>query len=133
MSAALGRRLRDINLSLPKCDVLSTLIEREGLSQQDLAEQLSVTKGNISGLIDRLTTAGLVERRSIEGDRRAHALFLTTQGRQLALKGIAIQRAFVATTLGRLPPTQLAQMEALLALTRETLRQSGAAPKRDDG
>ena len=56
-------RVRELGLSVPQCDVLTTLTEREGISQQDLAERLYVTKGNISGLVDRLVEAGLVDRR----------------------------------------------------------------------
>ena len=54
MQAAVGERLREIGVSIPQCDVLTTLTEREGVSQQELATRLYVTKGNISGLIDRL-------------------------------------------------------------------------------
>ncbi len=43
-----------------------------------------VTKGNISGLIDRLVAAGLVERRAIAADKRQHAIFLTEAGRKAA-------------------------------------------------
>ena len=63
MQAAVGDRLRQIGVSIPQCDVLTTLSEKEGVSQQQLAERLYVTKGNISGLLDRLEGAGLVQRR----------------------------------------------------------------------
>ncbi|TXM86137.1 MarR family transcriptional regulator, partial [Methylobacterium sp. WL122] len=76
VTAAMSARLRGLGLSIPQFDVLSTLTEREGLTQQDLAARLYVTKGNVSGLIDRLVEAGLVERRPIPGDRRSHALHL---------------------------------------------------------
>src|SRR5664279_4005184 len=81
---AVANRLRAFDLSVPQCDVLTTLTEREGLSQQDLAERLYVTKGNISGLIDRLVANGLVERRALAGDRRSHAIYLTPEGREMA-------------------------------------------------
>ncbi|MFD0938387.1 MarR family winged helix-turn-helix transcriptional regulator, partial [Methylobacterium trifolii] len=84
VSAAIGAQLRAIGLSIPQFDVLSTLTEREGLTQQELAARLYVTKGNVSGLIDRLGEAGLVERRPIPGDRRSHALHLTPAGAGLA-------------------------------------------------
>ena len=63
MQAAVSERLRLIGISIPQCDVLTTLSEEEGVSQQELAKRLYVTKGNISGLLDRLQSAGLVERR----------------------------------------------------------------------
>src|SRR5215207_5439498 len=87
-SNAVAAELRTLGLSIPQFDLLSTLTEREGLSQQELAERLYVTKGNVSGLLDRMVEAGLVERRSIPGDRRSNALHLTERGRGLALEGI---------------------------------------------
>jgi DNA-binding MarR family transcriptional regulator len=122
MSAAISRRLREIHLSVPQCDVLTTLMACEGISQQSLADRLHVTKGNISGLVDRLARAGLVERRILDGDRRTHAIHLTGKGRRLAERGVEIQRDFVAQSLGNLSPQQLQKMDALLALTSEFLR-----------
>ncbi len=92
MQAAVAERLREIGLSVPQCDVLTTLTEPEGVSQQELAKRLYVTKGNISGLLDRLDGAGLVERRSTAADRRQYAIYLTAAGRAMAEKAIAVQR-----------------------------------------
>ena len=122
VTAAVAAELRVIGLSIPQFDVLSTLTEREGLTQQDLAARLYVTKGNVSGLVDRLVEAGLVERRAIPGDRRSHALHLTPRGRELAGRGIAIQRDYVARTLGRLAPGDLATLERLVVAWREEAR-----------
>lgn len=132
INTAISERVRAIGLSVPQCDVLTTLTEREGVSQQELAERLYVTKGNISGLIDRLVAAGLVERRSIPGDRRSHAIYLTGNGRRVAEEGIAVQRRFVNETLGRLPEPQLAMLESLLVQTRDLVRGQSApeTPKR---
>jgi DNA-binding MarR family transcriptional regulator len=109
-------------LSIPQFDLLSTLTEREGLSQQELAERLYVTKGNVSGLLNRMVEAGLVERRPIPWDRRSNALHLTERGRQLALQGIAAQQAYVNRTLGTLPPDDLAELERLVLAWRERAR-----------
>jgi DNA-binding MarR family transcriptional regulator len=125
MRTAVADGLRHIGLSVPQCDVLTTLTEKEGVNQQDLAARLYVTKGNISGLIDRLVAAGLVERRAIAADKRQHAIFLTPAGRQAAEEAIACQRRFVARTIGRLPPEQLATLERLLIATRDLVRAPG--------
>jgi MarR family transcriptional regulator, organic hydroperoxide resistance regulator len=92
------------------------------VTQQDLAERLYVTKGNVSGLVDRLVEAGLVERRASPGDRRSHALHLTRAGRRLAERGIAVQADFVRQTLGRLPVSDLATLERLVLAWREEVR-----------
>ncbi len=119
---AIANRLRALDLSVPQCDVLSTLTEPEGLSQQELASRLYVTKGNISGLIDRLVANGLVERRALPGDRRSHAIYLTAPGRELARQGIEAQKAFVSETFGQIPPERLAQFEELLIEARDLVR-----------
>jgi DNA-binding MarR family transcriptional regulator len=122
LQLAVAERLREIGLSVPQCDVLTTLTEAEGISQQELAKRLYVTKGNISGLLDRLENAGLVERRSIAADRRQYAIYLTAAGRAAALSAIAVQHALIAATLGQLPPESLAKFEDLLIATRDLVR-----------
>lgn len=128
LDLAVSARLKALGLSIPQCDVLTTLTEREGVSQQELAKRLYVTKGNISGLLDRLAASGLVERRSIPSDRRSHAIFLTAAGRVLAQQGIAIQNQFVAETLARLPISDLAKFEDLLIATRDLVRNATGDP-----
>lgn len=115
--------LRELGLSIPQFDALSTLTEREGMTQQDLAARLYVTKGNVSGLVDRLVEAGLVERRAIVGDRRSHALHLTPTGTDLAARGIAAQQAYVARTLGRLDPSDIAAFDRLVQQWRDVARE----------
>jgi MarR family transcriptional regulator, organic hydroperoxide resistance regulator len=122
VSSAIAAQLREIGLSIPQFDVLSTLTEREGISQQDLADRLYVTKGNVSGLVDRLVEAGLVERHPLAGDRRSHALHLTERGRALALEGIAAQRDYVGRTLARLPGRDLAELDRIVRTWREIAR-----------
>jgi MarR family transcriptional regulator, organic hydroperoxide resistance regulator len=118
----MGQTLKSTGLSIPQFDVLSTLTEQEGLSQSDLATRLYVTKGNVSGLIDRLVDAGLVERRSAPGDRRSNAVYLTPEGRKAAEEGIRLQKAFVAETLGRIAPSDLTVLDGILTQWRDAVR-----------
>ena len=129
---AMAGRLKKLKLSAAQCDVLTTLTEAEGLSQQELAQRLYVTKGNISGLVDRLVESGLVERRSLNGDRRSHAVYLTARGRDMAQRGIATQRDFVSRSIGRMRPEQLGEFEALLVSARNLVREAAAAARLAD-
>ena len=122
LQTAVSGRLREIGLSVPQCDVLTTLTEQEGVSQQDLAKRLYVTKGNISGLLDRLETAGLVERRSTASDRRQYEIYLTPHGRTAAERAIGLQHALIRETLGKLPGKDLAAFETLLIALRDQVR-----------
>lgn len=129
MNSVIADRLREIGLSVPQCDILTTLTEQEGISQQDLARRLYVTKGNISGLIDRLVAASLVERRAIPGDRRSHAIYLTDDGRRMAMEAISVQKRFVEETFAKMPADRLVEFEKLIIEVRDLVR--SAANVRD--
>ncbi|HYV07544.1 MAG TPA: MarR family transcriptional regulator [Blastocatellia bacterium] len=55
----------------------------EGLSQQELSEQLVVGKSNVVGLVDRLEKAGYVRRTSHPSDRRFNQIVLASKGSKL--------------------------------------------------
>ncbi|MFY9553109.1 MAG: MarR family transcriptional regulator [Blastocatellia bacterium] len=55
----------------------------QGLSQQQLSEQLIVTKSNVVGLIDRLERGNYVKRVSHPSDRRFNQIVLTPRGQKL--------------------------------------------------
>jgi MarR family transcriptional regulator, organic hydroperoxide resistance regulator len=116
----MGRCLREVGLSIPQFDVLSALSENAGMTQRELAQRLFVTKGNVSGLIDRLVEAQLVERR--QADRRSHALYSTARGEKVAAAGFAAQKAFLDSTLGKLDQDDLAALLLLLGRWRDAAR-----------
>ena len=125
--SVLAGQLSGIELSVPQCDVLTTLTEKEGVSQQELAQRLYVTKGNISGLLDRLERLGLVERRATPGDKRQYAILLTDAGRAKAQAAIDAQFAIIAESFGRLSRENLAKFEDLIVEVRDRLRAIGPA------
>ena len=74
MQRRIEQSLGDHAITLPQFDVLATLNFGEGITQQELAERLLVTKGNVCGVLDRLETSGWVERRPDSLDRREPTL-----------------------------------------------------------
>src|SRR5438067_9295271 len=72
--------LRYRQLSPAQVDVLAKVGSFEGISQQELANALLVTKGNVCQLLDKMEGSGLLERRP---DGRVNRLFLTDQGRRI--------------------------------------------------
>jgi MarR family transcriptional regulator, organic hydroperoxide resistance regulator len=113
----LERRLSDSlsahGMTLAQFDVLMTLWHSNGITQQELAEWLLVTKANVVGLIDRVSAAGWVERRPDPEDRRVNRLYLTDAGRKLAKQALPGQEALVQNIFGRLTEAELRQMHAL--------------------
>jgi DNA-binding MarR family transcriptional regulator len=77
---AASESLRCRQLSPAQVDVLAKVGSSEGISQQELANALLVTKGNVCQLLDKMEASGLLERRP---DGRVNRLFLTEQGRRV--------------------------------------------------
>jgi MarR family transcriptional regulator, organic hydroperoxide resistance regulator len=82
MTAQGSRMANRHGLSLPHLEVLLCLNLGEGISQQDLAERLLLTKGNICVMAQKMEAAGLIERRSDPDDQRFHRLYLAPAGRK---------------------------------------------------
>lgn len=108
---ASAEHLRAWDLSVAQFDVLTHVGSAEGCTQQELADRLLVTKGNVTQLLDRLERRGLVVRCQ-EG--RTNCLYLTPTGRQLYEQVVPAQEAFIDEQLSVLSPAELAQLSRLL-------------------
>src|SRR5215204_6725451 len=75
-----NEHLKHWGLSVAQFDVLAHVGASEGMTQQELADSLLVTKGNVCQLVDKLEDRGLISRLH---QGRANRLFLTDEGRRL--------------------------------------------------
>ena len=71
------------DLSPIQCHVLHLLEPRRPLPMSRLADTLSCDASNVTGLVDRMESRGLVRRRSSPEDRRVKVLQLTATGARL--------------------------------------------------
>ncbi|MFC3739549.1 MarR family winged helix-turn-helix transcriptional regulator [Paractinoplanes deccanensis] len=94
-----ARLKRDHDLPLSSFETLWVLRERETARIGDLARELRITMGGASKLADRVRAAGLIERTTDPGDRRASSLTLTTEGREILAKATLTYDAAVAELL----------------------------------
>jgi DNA-binding MarR family transcriptional regulator len=86
----------------------------EGRSQQTLAEALEVPPSRVVAMIDELEARGLVERRRNPNDRRAHALHLTADGRQMLDRAMAAASAYEAQLCSCLSAEERTELLELL-------------------
>ena len=73
----------EFELSPVQCHVLHLIEPDEPLPMGRLAETLRCDASNVTGLVDRLESRGLVERRPSTGDRRVKVIQLTAAGSRL--------------------------------------------------
>ncbi len=110
--------------------LLAYLSREDGMAQSELAAQLDVGKVALGGLVDRLESSGLVERRPDAGDRRVKRVFLTAAGRRVVRKQRAIAAKTNAEILAGIDPADVrATARTLYALKQNLLRMTRAADK----
>jgi len=73
----------ELELSPAQCHVLHLIEPGRPIPMGQLAETLSCDASNVTGLVNRLESRGLVQRRPSEGDRRVRVLYLTPTGTRL--------------------------------------------------
>ena len=79
-SAADQAHVRRLGLTPSQFDVISTLGETGGMTCKTLSEKTLVTKGTLTGVLDRLEKKGLTERIRSTEDRRVTVIRLTSRG-----------------------------------------------------
>ncbi len=122
---AAAAQLRDHGLTLAQFDVLAQVGAAEGLTQQELADRLLVTKSNVSQLLDRMAAAGLVER-SPAG--RVCRLALTDRGRTLRAEMLPLHERLIASRFDVLGADDRATLHRLLREMDQALARAGIEP-----
>jgi DNA-binding MarR family transcriptional regulator len=88
------------NLSLAWLLALRVLEADPGSRVLDLAQDIGISPGGASKLVDRLVEAGLVSRVPDENDRRVSRLHLTADGRRAAVAGSATSEQWLRRWFG---------------------------------
>ena len=82
--AALDARLRNCSFTQARWYALLHLSRGEpGMTQRELAARVGVEGPTIGRLLDTLERQGLIERRPVDGDRRANHIHLTEAAQPL--------------------------------------------------
>ena len=96
-----AQMLDHFELTIPQFDVLSAIHRHDPVATPQLiAQDLLVTRGNISGLLQRLKERELITTRRHETDGRSFYCELTGAGRRLLGQARAAGAKFIAYQLG---------------------------------
>lgn len=106
-----AERLRQRGLSHAQFDVVAQVGAAPGATQQELAECLLVTQGNVCQLLDGLEKKGLVER---QREGRSNRIYLTGQGSQLFDEVVPEHERWVADRMGALSEGEQRELLRLL-------------------
>lgn len=113
----IDRRSADLmkgwKLSVSRFDVLNHAGNGEGKSQQELADALMVTKGNVCQVLDGMEADGLLYRRR---SGRTNHIYLTDKGRDLRTELVPTQEAEIEEAFSALTDDE---QQTLLGLLRK--------------
>jgi len=114
----LARELRQeteqLGITARQATLLWLVKRRPGLSLAELAAEEGISPPALSGHVDRLERAGLIERVRSSEDRRRVGLRLTDDGARLLRRVRARRTTWLADRLGSLEATELEAIESAI-------------------
>jgi DNA-binding MarR family transcriptional regulator len=107
---------------------LLTLLSLDPLPMRKLARKLRCEPSNVTGIVDRLESRGLVERRPDPADRRIKVAAVTDEGRRVA-RGLRDSLRFARAPLAALTEEERLALRDLL----RRMVESGTGPEETPG
>lgn len=106
MSSELDSKLRPYGVTVSQWTLLKKLWQQEGRSQVELQEMLGLEAATVTGLIQRMTSLGLVQRGPDPNDKRVQRVYLTERGRELKCVTAPIEEVNARAMRGFTPDEQ---------------------------
>ena len=75
--------LKSMGLTMTQFDIIATLGNQPPMTCKELGEKTLVTKGTLTGVLERLEGKGIIRRETNREDARSQMISLTQDGQQL--------------------------------------------------
>lgn len=118
--------IRTLGLTPSQFDIVATLGNTEGMSFKELGEKTLITKGTLTGVVDRLEAKSLVRRIASPSDGRSQIVQLTRKGEALFARIFPAHRDHVGQAFTAFSQADLDVMETELHRLREALSAASA-------
>ncbi|WP_085316967.1 MarR family winged helix-turn-helix transcriptional regulator [Derxia lacustris] len=119
--------VRKFGLTGPQFDILATLGNTDGMTFRELGERTLITKGTLTGVVDRLEARGLVGRCAHESDGRSTRVRLTACGQALFEQVFPQQLAHCSSAFDAHGCEELAELNERLARLLHSLENFGGS------
>jgi DNA-binding MarR family transcriptional regulator len=119
-------RLREnFDVTLPRFDLMAQLDKApNGMTLGELSQRMMVSNGNVTGLVERLVSLNLVERRPAPNDRRAMIVTLTPEGRRTFRSLARTHEGWIAEIFSDLSQLEMDTIMKLLSKTKTSARKA---------
>ena len=119
-----GAHIYSLGLTPPQFDIVATLGNTVGMPLKELGEKTLITKGTLTGVVDRVVNKGLVCRIASPSDGRSQIVQLTLEGNDLFARIFPEHLSYMESAFSRLTPEELLEMTARLHRLREVFVQN---------
>ncbi|WP_456270995.1 MarR family winged helix-turn-helix transcriptional regulator [Bacillus sp. AK031] len=114
LTSYIKSRLEEYNLAPEQNLVMMLLWEKDGMTQNQIAERLGKDKTNLARMASSLEKKGFIKRTNCQDDRRSLKLYLTETGKDLGEKVVPIAEAFNDIVCEGISEQDLEEFERIL-------------------
>ena len=111
--------LKSIGLTMTQFDVIATLGNQPPMTCKDLGDKTLVTKGTLTGVLERLEDKGIIQRSVNQADARSQMIGLTKKGQQLFERVFPEHLQHLQKAFGQLSKQDLQDLTQSLQKLRE--------------
>ncbi len=111
--------VKETGYSLAQIHTLEVLGSHGAMRMKELANRLSITTGTLTVQVEKLVQAGLIERQSIEGDRRSIQVTLTDEGKAVFQQHNALHMALTEELTRHISTEQQKHLAQMLTLMNQ--------------
>lgn len=111
--------IRTLDLTSAQFDIIATLGNTAGMPLKELGEKTLITKGTLTGVVDRLIAKALVRRVASPSDGRSQLVQLTAQGEALFMRIFPAHLDHMERAFAGFSADELAAMEQTLGRLRD--------------
>ena len=110
--------LKAMGLTMTQFDVIATLGNQPPMTCKELGEKTLVTKGTLTGVLERLEAKGILERKTNPGDARSQMIGLTGEGQAVFEKVFPAHLKHLDKAFQKLDSEQLKNLQESLNLLK---------------
>jgi DNA-binding MarR family transcriptional regulator len=122
-------RYRELGVSIVEARLLEHCLQFSPCWISELHRVLGEKSSTLTSILDRLEQAGLLSRKLNRQDRRSRLVFLSPEGKRLALKLRGFHEEFEATLLQHLQESDLVKFERVIEAILEVTNTEVHNPK----
>ena len=124
-----GSHIRTLRLTPAQFDIVATLGNTPGMTCKELGVKTLITKGTLTGVLDRLEARKLIRRRPSASDRRSTFISLTPQGEKLFEKTFPAHVMHCKCAFSALSAGELEILNGLLRKLRDAFLAHAGEPR----